>query len=79
MISHMYSVTLSIAEIIYPPQSTSNLSLLAGITMLELNNGTVSFLRESTIVAYPKSLLIINATLLITQKSLGSLVILFPY
>ena len=78
MIPHIYSITLSIVETVYPPQSTSNMSLLAGITMLKLNEGAVNFLNELTIVAYPTSLLTINATLMVTQRSLGNLVTLFP-
>ena len=76
MISHIYSVTLSIVEIVYPPQSTIKRSSLAGIKILKLNEGAVNFLNELTIIAYPKSSLTINATLLV---SFGNLVILSPH
>ena len=79
MISHIYSVTLSIVETVHPTQSTVKKPLLTGIMMLKLNKGAANFLNEFTILAYPKSSLTISATLLVTQKSLGNLVTLsFP-
>ena len=75
-IPHIFSVTLSIVETVYPSQSTAKRSSLAGITMLKLNEGAVNFLNELTIMTYPTSLLTINATLLVI---LGNLVMLFIY
>lgn len=72
-----YSVTLYRVGAIYPFDAAINKSALIGIPMLKLNQGAVTFLNELNVSAYPRSLLTINATMLVTQKNLGDLVILF--
>ena len=68
------SISISIIKAEFSSDSKTTEYSLAGITQKDLTNGSVVFLDEMNIFAYPKTVLGLKITALINHKRLGNLV-----